>query len=121
MALRPVAYDHFYGYDELTATLRAWADEAPELCSVEPIGRSWERPYPREQQDDGLRVQDVDGDGRVLDMRLEDPNGAWKVHAEERRLLVRRDPVDGPEDGPFYRLVPEGRIENYDGVTIKIP
>src|SRR3989442_5512375 len=70
---------------------------------------------------DGRRVQDADGDGRVLDMRVEDPNGAWKPHPELPRLLVRRDPIDGPEDGPFYRLLPEGRIENYDGVTIKIP
>jgi Zinc carboxypeptidase len=210
--VRSVAYDHFYTYDELTETLRAWAEEVPELCSVESIGTSYEgrdiwlvtvtnsetgdhadkpgflveanihsmewtgctaalhlihklvtehetdervrrvldtrvfyviprlnpdgserglregrfirssvRPYPREQQDDGLRVQDVDGDGRVLDMRLEDPNGAWKRHSEIPRLLVRRDPVDDGDDGPFYRLLPEGRIENYDGVTIKIP
>jgi len=83
--------------------------------------RSSVRPYPREEQDDGLRVEDLDGDGRVLDMRIEDPNGAWKRHPEEPRLLVRRNPIDGPEDGPFYRLLPEGRIENYDGVTIKIP
>jgi hypothetical protein len=83
--------------------------------------RSSVRPYPREQQDDGLHVEDVDGDGRVLDMRIEDPNGAWKQHSELPHLLVRREPVDGTEDGPFYRLLPEGRIENYDGVTIKIP
>jgi hypothetical protein len=83
--------------------------------------RSSVRPYPREQQDDGLRVQDVDGDGRVLDMRVEDPNGAWRPHPEIPRLLVRREPVDDANDGPFYRLLPEGRIENYDGVTIKIP
>jgi Zinc carboxypeptidase len=210
--LRAVAYDHFYGYDELTDTLRAWADEAPKLCSVESIGTSYEgrdiwlvtvtntetgehrdkpgflieanihsmewtgcaaalhlihklltehredpivtraldtrvfyviprlnpdgaergleerrfirssvRPYPREEQDDGLRVEDVDGDGRVLDMRIEDANGAWRRHPEEPKLLVRREPVDGPDDGPFYRLLIEGRIENYDGVTIRIP
>ena len=40
--MRPVAYDHFYGYDELTETLRAWADEAPQLCSLESIGTSFE-------------------------------------------------------------------------------
>jgi hypothetical protein len=210
--VRAVEYDHFYPYDELTETLHAWAEEAPKLCAVESIGKSYEdrdiwlvtvtntetgdpldkpgllveanihsmewtgsaaalhlihkllsehgsdervtraldtrvlyviprlnpdgaerglqerrfirssvRPYPRDQQDDGLRVQDVDGDGRVLDMRIEDPNGAWKPHPEFPKLLVRREPIDGPEDGPFYRLVPEGRIENYDGVTIKIP
>ena len=40
--MRPVAYDHFYAYDELTDTLRAWADEAPQLCSLESIGTSFE-------------------------------------------------------------------------------
>jgi murein tripeptide amidase MpaA len=208
----PVAYDHFYGFEELTAALHAWASESPKLCGVESIGKSYEgrdiwlvtvtntetgdhldkpgflieanihsmewtgcaaalhlihrlldsygsdaqvtraldtrtfyviprlnpdgaerglkerrfirssvRPYPREQQDDGLHVQDADGDGRVLDMRIEDPNGAWRPHADEAALLVRRDPVDGPDDGPFYRLMPEGRIQNYDGVTVKVP
>ena len=83
--------------------------------------RSSVRPYPRADHEDGLRDEDVDGDGRVLYMRVEDPNGAWRPHPEERKLLVRREPVDSPEDGPFYRLLPEGRIENYDGVTIKVP
>jgi len=40
--LRSVAYDHFYGYDELSDTLRGWADEAPKLCTIEPIGKSYE-------------------------------------------------------------------------------
>jgi hypothetical protein len=57
----------------------------------------------------------------VLDMRIEDPNGAWRPHPDERKLLVRRDPVDGPDDGPFYRLLYEGRLQNYDGFTIKVP
>ena len=83
--------------------------------------RSSVRPYPRDEQDDGLRVEDTDGDGRVLDMRIEDPNGTWRRHPDEPRLLVRRDPVDTPADGPFYRLLTEGQLENYDGVTIKIP
>src|SRR5919198_2090001 len=42
MALCPVAYDHFYSYDELTETLRDWVEEAPTLCSLDAIGRSWE-------------------------------------------------------------------------------
>jgi len=210
--LQPVAYDHFYGYDELSATLRSWAQEAPQLCALESIGKSYEgrdiwlvtvtntetgahedkpaflieanihsvewtgctaalhlihrlltqhgrdehvtrvldtrafyviprlnpdgaergleerrfirssvRPYPREEPEDGLLVEDLDGDGRVLDMRVEDPNGAWRAHAEEKGLLVRRDPVDGPRDGPFYRRLAEGRLLNYDGVEIKVP
>ena len=210
--MQRVAFDRFYTYDQLTETLHAWAEEAPQLCRVESIGKSYEgrniwlvtvtnsatgddrdkpgflveanihsvewtgssaalhlihrllsgydddalvtraldtrvfyviprlnpdgaeralqerrfirssvRPYPREQQDDGLHIQDVDGDGRVLSMRVEDANGPWKRHPDEPRLMVRREPIDGPEVAPFYRLLPEGRIENYDGVTIKIP
>jgi murein tripeptide amidase MpaA len=210
--VRSVAYDHFYAYEELSDTLRTWAEEAPTLCTLGSIGRSYEgrdiwlvtitnretgdpldkpallveanihsmewtgctaalhlihkllteqgkddlvtraldtrvfyviprlnpdgaehgfeerrfirssvRPYPRAEQGDGLRVEDLDGDGRVLDMRVEDPNGPWRLHPEEPKLLVRREPVDGQDDGPFYRLLPEGRIENFDGVTIKIP
>ena len=38
----------------------------------------------------GLVWKDVDGDGRMLMMRVPDPNGAWKVCPEEPRLLVRR-------------------------------
>jgi murein tripeptide amidase MpaA len=209
--VRPVAYDHFYAYDELTDTLRGWATEAPGLYTLESIGSSYEgrdiwlvtvtnretgepldkpallieanihsmewtgctaalhlihtlltgyledelvtraldtrvfyviprvnpdgaehgleerrfirssmRPYPREEQEDGLRVEDLDGDGRVLDMRVEDSNGPWRRHPDAPKLLVRREPVDGADDGPFYRLLPEGRIGNYDGVTIKV-
>jgi Zinc carboxypeptidase len=210
--LRAVAFDHFYAYDELTETLHSWAEEAPKLCSVESIGKSFEgrdiwlvtltntetgthadkpaflieanihsmewtgctaslhlihkllsehgqneqvtrvldtrtfyviprlnpdgaerglqerrfirssvRPYPRDEPEDGLQIEDLDGDGRVLDMRIEDPNGAWRLHPDEKKLLVRRDPVDGPDDGPFYRLLIEGRIQNYDGFTIQVP
>ena len=57
----------------------------------------------------------MDGDGRMLMMRVQDPNGAWKVCPEEPRLLVRRDPTE--VGGEYYRLLPEGQIENYDGVT----
>ena len=52
--------------------------------------RSSIRIYPREQQDDGLRDADVDGDGRVLDMRIEDPNGAWRSHPDEPRAARPR-------------------------------
>ena len=40
--MRSVSYDHFYAYDELIDTLRSWAEEAPNLCSLESIGSSYE-------------------------------------------------------------------------------
>jgi murein tripeptide amidase MpaA len=68
----------------------------------------------------GLRAEDVDGDGRVLTMRLADPNGAWKPHPDEPRLLVRRPP-DDEAPGPRYRLLAEGTLADYDGFTIPTP
>ena len=81
--------------------------------------RSSTRPYPYDEEPiGGLVVEDIDGDGRMLTMRVADPNGAWKICSEEPRLMVRRDPAE--TGGQYYRLLPEGHVENYDGVSIKI-
>ncbi len=81
--------------------------------------RSSTRPYPDEQErSDGLVIQDMDGDRRILMMRIPDANGAWKICPTEPRLLVRREPTE--TGGRYYRLLPEGHIEDYDGVLINI-
>ena len=82
--------------------------------------RSSTRRYPFDEEPvEGLIAEDLDGDGRILQMRIADPNGPWKKHPREPQLLVRRDPLDAP-GGDYYRLLPEGRIENYDGASIGI-
>ena len=80
--------------------------------------RSSTRPYPYEEDAlDGLiSGEDVDGDGRVLQMRIQDPNGTWKAHPYEPRLMIRRDPVE--TGGTYYRILTEGQLKNYDGTTI---
>ena len=80
--------------------------------------RSSAREYPRTDQQDGLIAQDMDGDGRILTMRIPDPNGTWKVSTADHRLLVPREPEEDGA-GPYYRLLTEGEIQNYDGVTVK--
>ncbi len=80
--------------------------------------RSSVRPYPHQEPRDGLHREDVDGDGRVLFMRMRDPNGSWKTHPEDPRLLVARAPDD--VEGDFYRVLPEGTILNWDGATIPV-
>lgn len=81
--------------------------------------RSSTRPYPYDEEPlEGLKRQDIDGDGRLLSMRIPDRNGPWKAHPEEPRLLVRREPAE--EGGDYYRLLPEGLLENWDGVTLSI-
>ena len=82
--------------------------------------RSSTRRYPYDEEPvEGLIAEDMDGDGRILQIRVADPNGAWKKHPQQPQLLVRRDPLDAP-GGEYYRLFPEGRIENYDGSSIGI-
>jgi len=89
------------------------------LADRPKIIRSSTRPYPYDEEPDGgLEMEDMDGDGRLLMMRLPDPNGAWKVCPQEPRLLVRRGPAEA--GGQYYRLLREGRIEDYDGVMVRV-
>ena len=78
--------------------------------------RSGTRLYPHEEERDGLHPQDVDGDGQILSMRIEDPGGGWKVSTSDPRLLVPRRFNDS--EGPFYRVYPEGLIRSFDGVEV---
>ncbi|MEP6657968.1 MAG: M14 family metallopeptidase, partial [Betaproteobacteria bacterium] len=81
--------------------------------------RSSTRPYPHDEEAiEGLTVEDIDGDGRILQMRVPDPNGLWKSHPEAPALMVRRDPTE--TGGSYYRILPEGSLEDYDGFTLKI-
>ena len=81
--------------------------------------RSSTRPYPFDEDPiGGLVREDMDGDGRMLMMRIPDPNGPWKAYEQDLRLLVARDPAEA--GGQYYRLLPEGRIEDYDGATIRV-
>jgi len=81
--------------------------------------RSSTRPYPHDEEDiEGLVVEDVDGDGRILQMRIPDPNGLWKTHPDDARLMIRRDPIE--TGGAYYRILPEGRYEGYDGHTLRL-
>jgi len=81
--------------------------------------RSSTRPYPFDEAPvEGLTPEDIDGDGRVLFMRIADPHGAYKKCAADPRLMVARDP--GEFGGEYYRLMPEGFVQNYDGLTVKV-
>jgi len=89
------------------------------LADVPRLIRSSTRPYPHDEEPiGGLKREDIDGDGRVLTMRIRDPDGPWKVSDRDARLLVRRDPTE--TGGQYYRLLPEGRLEHYDGSLIAL-
>jgi murein tripeptide amidase MpaA len=80
--------------------------------------RSGTRRYPYADERDGLYPEDIDGDGLIIQMRVPDPDGGWKVSDKDPRLMRRR----GPDEfgGAYYRVYTEGRIRGYDGVTVKI-
>src|SRR5512134_2996007 len=81
--------------------------------------RSSTRPYPWDEDEiEGLTVEDVDGDGQILQMRIADPNGLWKEHPDAPGLMVRRDPVE--TGGSYYRILPEGSFEGYDGYLLRV-
>ena len=81
--------------------------------------RSSTRLYPFDEEPvDGLTVEDVDGDGRVLMMRVPDPHGAYKKSALDPRLMVARQP--GEFGGEYFRVMPEGTLINYDGLSVKV-
>ncbi len=70
---------------------------------------------------DGFEPKDMDGDGRILRMRLKDANGHWKKSEKDTRLMVRRDSAE--VGGEYYRLLPEGEFVNpahFDGTRIRV-
>lgn len=93
-----------------------WYFENPQMLRSSPLM------YPQPDEPEGLRPEDINGDGMILQMRIPHPQGEWKVSAKDPRLMVRRRPED--REGTFYklhtegtvkRLTPEGYQADYDG------
>ena len=92
-------------------------DGVEHVLSNTGFVRSGTRVYPHEEERDGLYEEDLDGDGMISSMRIEDHGGGWKISSRDPRLMVPRRFNDA--EGPFYRVFPEGRIRNFDGVEVK--
>ena len=69
----------------------------------------------------GLEIEDVDGDGRILDMRIADPHGAWIEDPDEPGLMIQLPPAGAPAGAARFRLLTEGTIADYDGFTVPTP
>jgi hypothetical protein len=85
--------------------------------------RSAVRPWPWRDRArlPGLHVEDIDGDGRVLSMRVADPDGAWMPHPGDQRLLIPVPDVGPPPGIARYRLFREGAFHDYDNFMIPTP
>ncbi len=118
-----------YGKDERVTTLvdtrtfyfiprvawdgAAFYMETPHMVRSSP--HPW--PFPEEEVDEkpGLYPEDIDGNGKILTMRVKDPDGAWVVSEKDPRLMVRRkaDDMGGPGK-TYYNVYGEGLIRDYD-------
>jgi hypothetical protein len=89
--------------------------------SLQPPYYNWcgnGRFLPGADRIDGLIPEDIDGDGYLVSMRVPDPRGEWKKSPLNPQVMIQRKP--GEEGGGYFRLYPEGRIRNYDGVEARI-
>src|SRR5207247_4609198 len=82
----------------------------------------WVRSKPRDRRPHrpvARRVSgDVDGDGRVLSLRRQDPSGEYVEDPDLPGVMLPRRLEDA---GPYYKLWPEGTIENFDGTHVPDP
>lgn len=96
-------------------------DGAELYLSTPATLRSSVRPWPEQEMDKlpGLHPQDINDDGKILQMRKrDDKRGAWKISKRDPRLMLPREPWDFNE--PFYCLLPEGLIQKFDGEPFEV-
>lgn len=80
---------------------------------------AWLRSTPRPVDLNGDGIPDSDppedltGNGKILQMRFQDPDGRFVIDAEDRRILRPRSEEDA---GPFYSVLTEGVDRNGDGI-----
>ena len=96
---------------------RISADGAEQYLTTPYMPRSVARLWPYPEERPGLQPEDVDDDGRILSMRIPDPEGDWLVDPADRRLMLRR-PADH-RGGIYYRIYTEGFIKEWDGRSVR--
>jgi hypothetical protein len=97
---------------------RMCPDGAERVLEKRHFVRSNPRDHRMGNQGPYWRHDDVDGDGRSLLMRKLDPTGDFVESKDLPGLMLPREVED---EGPFYRIFPEGFIERFDGFTIPRP
>jgi len=81
--------------------------------------RAW--PWRDAHRSPGVHERDIDGDGRVLTMRVPDPDGWWMASELDERIM-KPVPPEGVGAGVVrYRLLDEGELIDHDGFTIPTP
>ena len=90
--------------------------DATERCFGKPYGLSATNQRPTDDDRDGVTdedpPEDLNGDGWITKMRVEDPAGLYMPHPQDARVMIKADPKKG-ERGR-YRLLSEGKDNDGD-------
>ncbi len=93
-------------------------DGAEDVLHARRISRSAPRQSAAHHRPVHWVRTDMDGDGRILQLRFCHPAGEMVEHPNHPHVLIPRSVVDA---GPFYKVFPEGYIEGFDGTYIPAP
>ncbi len=88
-------------------------EQASSALKYERSGNATTRDDDRDGLTDEDGFEDLNGDGLITQLRIEDPTGTYIVSKTDPRLLVKADPAKG-ETGK-YLLISEGRDNDKDG------
>ncbi len=104
----------FYIVPRLNPDGAEWA-----LADQPKVIRSSTRPYPYDEEPvDGLLEEDIDGDGQnSIDSRARSKRD---LEAASERRVSSSDAIPPNSAANIYRVLPEGFLKNYDGVTIEL-
>jgi len=58
-------------------------------------------------------ANDLDKDGEIMQMRVPDPVGDWKIDPKDTRNMVKREPWE--QEGQFFKIYSEGIDDDNDG------
>ncbi|PLS84104.1 MAG: carboxypeptidase [Actinobacteria bacterium] len=119
-----------HGEDDLVTSLldrgtfyvlpRLSPDGAERYLTTPHTLRASTRPWPEPEEEAGLHPEDLDGDGHIVQMRVQDREGEWRVSREDPRLMVPRRPDESDPEVTYYRVYREGLFKDYDGFERKI-
>lgn len=93
-------------------------DGAERVLTQGGFVRSAPRRHPSTEHLPRWRPRDLDGDGVCRYLRVRDETGEFVESAASPGLMLPRRVEDPP---PYWRVYPEGVIENRDGVSVPEP
>ena len=97
---------------------RVSPDGAERVLREGGFVRSVPRPAHPERAEPHWCFEDIDGDGAIRYMRVEDPAGDFVPDADRPGLMLPRRLYDEP---PYYRIYREDTIVHWDGATVPTP